>query len=403
MSRLRVGGPKTDTVTGVRDWDMIVVGAGPAGCAAAAAARQTNPDAKVLLLDRARFPRDKVCGDGIAGAALQVLQELDLDIEQLTAGHPRIHRLSLRSPGGAVAEGSTTEPSWVVPREIFDARLVDSVLSRGVELAQVRVRQLTDLGDRVDVDGRWMAKSVIVAAGSEPGLTTSPVERHRTAHFAIGLRGYARTTREDVQQLIMSDVGWPAYAWSFPIGDGWANVGYGEAMGRGPAPTRTSMLRHLRALLPDSHTDLERVRAHRLPLAMRRPMLGTGRILKVGDAAHLVNPLSGEGIYYAVASGRAAGQVALAEDSANRYHRAMAEPGGVRHRRHAALLTAALRRIPRLLEAGIGAAADDQRIFDDLVRLALEDGTLTGPMLRGVGRALVQRPRTHIDRPETNV
>ena len=87
---------------------------------------------------------------------------------------------------------------------------------------------------------------------------------------------------------------WPAYAWSFPLGDGRANVGYGELL-TGRAPTRAAMLDRMRELLPGLDPAPTRLRAHRLPLSPGRPAVADGRVLLAGDALSLINPLSGEG------------------------------------------------------------------------------------------------------------
>src|SRR3982751_6972713 len=97
-------------------WDVVVVGGGPAGAAAAAAARRADPAARVLVLDRADFPRDKVCGDGIAPEALDVLAGLGLDPAALTGGHASLPRLRLRSPGGATVERNMDRPARGGPR-----------------------------------------------------------------------------------------------------------------------------------------------------------------------------------------------------------------------------------------------------------------------------------------------
>ncbi len=367
-------------------WDVVVVGAGPAGCAAAAAALAARPEARVLLLDRAEFPRDKVCGDGIAAAALEHLSAVGVAADPLTAGFPKIRRLLLRSPAGVVADRLATEPSWVVPREVFDARLRDAVLALGVVAHRHRVRRIEETADGVTVDGHWQAGTVVVAAGADSGLAGTV---RRSSDLAIGIRGYARTGLTDAQALSMSASGWPAYAWSFPIGGGWANVGYGEMISPAQPVGRRELLRRLTELTPGLRSDPERVRAHRLPLAMRRGTWGRGRVLYVGDAAGQTNPLSGEGIYYAVRTGAAAGRAAMTTNPLAAYARAVAP--GDRHRRHAAQLTRAVRRAPGLLEAGIGAAARDQRAFDDLAALALADGTVTGRLALNVVTQLLSR------------
>ena len=108
--------------------------------------------------------------------------------------------------------------------------------------------------------------------------------------------------------------GWPAYGWSFPIGDGTANVGYGElrsALGAA-GPGKAHLHGSLSTLLPDQPAEAGSLRAHHLPLSTWRPRQPDGPVLLAGDAASLVNPLTGEGIYYAVLSGMLAGQAAVA-------------------------------------------------------------------------------------------
>src|ERR687889_294509 len=95
-------------------WDVVVVGGGPAGAAAALAARGAGRS--VLILDRADFPRDKVCGDGVAPEALDVLAGLGLDPAEVTEGNPGVPRLRLRSPGGTAVERAMHRPAHVVPR-----------------------------------------------------------------------------------------------------------------------------------------------------------------------------------------------------------------------------------------------------------------------------------------------
>src|SRR4051795_9541057 len=102
-------------------WDVVVVGGGPAGGATAAAARRASPTARVLILDRADFPRDKVCGDGIAPEALDVLAGLGIDPGALTDGYPAVPRLRLRSPGGAEVERAMHRPASVVPPAVVDS------------------------------------------------------------------------------------------------------------------------------------------------------------------------------------------------------------------------------------------------------------------------------------------
>src|SRR5215208_833925 len=147
-------------------WD-VVVGGGPAGAAAATAARRADPAARVLLLDRAGFPRDKVCGDGIAPEALDVLAGLGLDPRALTAGYPDVPRLRLRSPGGTTVERAMHRPASVVPRAVFDDRLLRASLGPGSEGRQHVVRRIAVRPEHAGIDGMVTAGVLVGADGAE--------------------------------------------------------------------------------------------------------------------------------------------------------------------------------------------------------------------------------------------
>ncbi len=357
--------------------DLIVVGAGPAGSAAAIAALRARPDAGVLLLDTADFPRDKVCGDGIAPHALDVLDGLGVDTGALVAGTRPVTRLHLRSPGGRHARRSTARPAHVVPRQDFDARLLDVARAAGATVARHRVRTVRVGRDDVVVDGVLRARVVIGADGAESTVRRQVgAGRPRRGTVALALRGYADAAEfpEGEQLLTMTRLHWPAYAWVFPIGDGRANVGYGELV-QDRVPTRAHLEQRLRALVPPGLVP-DTLRGHRLPLSNGRPALAHGPVLLAGDAASLINPLTGEGIFYAVLSGAAAGAAAMAADPACAYRRALADALGA-HFRQTDLL-ARLGRWPALLDLSVAAAARSQATFDTVVEIGLGAGRL-GP------------------------
>ncbi|MGW6443191.1 geranylgeranyl reductase family protein [Lentzea sp. NPDC055074] len=375
------------------EWDLVVVGAGPAGSTAALAALRVNPAARVLMLDAADFPRDKVCGDGVAPHALDVLAGLGVDVTALTAGTAAVHTLRLTSPRGVTVARGFARPASVVPRVLLDARLVQAARGAGAHLRRHRVRTLTPAGGGVDVDGVIHARTVIGADGAESivrrqcGAGTAPA-----GTTALALRGYtsAQPWPAGEQRLVMTTAHWPAYAWVFPVGDGSANVGYGELI-RAGAPTRADLTARLHELLPDCPPMT--LRGHRLPLSPGRPDVGQGRVLLAGDAASLINPLTGEGIYYAVLSGFLAGTAALTPEPAEEYRRSLRHRLG-RHLRHTDAL-ARLTRTPRLVDLATTAARGDQRAFDDLVEIGLGAGTI-GPsfalaMLRTGARSVLHR------------
>ena len=367
----------------------MVVGAGPAGAAAALEARRLRPDASVLLVDKAAFPRDKACGDGLGPHAVDELAALGA--AGVLDGYPPIRGLRLRSPSGMEVAGDPTRPNHVVPRSVLDARLVAAAEAAGAERLRSSVRRLEQHDGLVVVDGELAARVVIGADGANSTvrrLLGAPSNPDRA--LAIAVRGYAPAPAGRPEQLIACVAeGWPAYVWSFPTGTGVANVGYGLLRSRFHGD-RAELHQRLRDLLPEADPDPASLRAHHLPFSSWRPPPGRGRVLLAGDAASLVNPLSGEGIYYALASGRLAAQAALTapRDPAAAYRRLLARAFG-RHLRHASVLARAIH-APALAEAGLGAAAASPRLFDVLVELGLGQARITPRLLAALPGGLLR-------------
>jgi geranylgeranyl reductase family protein len=366
----------------VERWDVVVVGGGPAGAAAAMAAVETG--ARVLVLDRADFPRDKVCGDAVAPEAIDVLAGLGVDVAAVTDGYPPVPRLSLRSPGGATVERATARPSYVIPREVLDARLLAAALAAGAEFRRHVVRRVEPGPDGVVVDGAVEAGVLIGADGAESVVRRAlGLGSNAPSRLAVAIRGYAPATASGALLLATTAQRWPAYAWSFPIGDGRANVGYGELVSAGA--NRAQLVEGLHRLLPDTEPDT--LRAHRLPLSTGRPRQPDGRVLLAGDAAGLINPLTGEGIFYAVLSGSLAGRASVHGAGAGAQLRKSLSTRLGAHLRSTSAASQ-LSRWPRLMDAAFRAAAADQRIFDTVVDLGLADGRLTARTLAATARRL---------------
>ncbi len=371
-------------------WDVAVVGAGPAGAAAALAALRRRPDARVLLLDRHDFPRDKACGDGIAPHALDELARLG--VADVLADRVPIAHLRLTAPDGTVAARRVPRPNHVVPRELFDARLVEAAVRAGAVLERRTVRRLEQRPDRVVLDGEVEARVVVGADGANGvvrrrlGLGRQPAEA-----TAVAVRGYAPAPPgEPAQVIVLSPRDWPAYAWSFAAGDGSANVGFGmllPALRAKPRGGREELHEGLAELLPG--VQAERLVSHHLPLSSARPHQPRGRVLLAGDAMSLINPLTGEGIFYALLSGRLAGAAVFDGDPGASYGEALSTELG-RHLRHTTLLARATQRAG-VVDAGVGATARSARAFDALVELGLGRGLITAPLVTGLARELVRR------------
>ena len=162
-------------------YDVAIVGAGPAGSAAALRVLQLRPGARVVMLDAATFPRDKTCGDGIAAHVFDLLDALG--VRGLADSAPAVPRLRFRTATGRVAERACARPNRVIRREVFDAALVDAAVSRGALLRRHRVRTLEVRDDRVVLDSVVAARTVIGAGWGE--LRGAPTSRRTGGAAAV--------------------------------------------------------------------------------------------------------------------------------------------------------------------------------------------------------------------------
>lgn len=354
-------------------YDVLIVGAGPAGSAAALSALAARPGARVAIVDRAAFPRDKVCGDGLTPAAVCVLEQLE--VAEILTTRTQVRRWQVSGPGSHQFTASLARPAYVLPRRVLDAHLVAAAIARGVELIQARVTDINLDGAQVTVNGRWRAPSLVAADGANSVVRTHlGVPRHPARHTGVALRGYATVAPGEGLLDVRFVPGrlWPAYAWLFTAGDGRANVGVGTF----DATTRTSrdeLSGMLTDLFPD--VDLESVMGHRLPLSSGGAQLTIGPVLLAGDAAGLIDPLTGEGVHTALLSGLLAGAASVTdpETAPAVYHGMIGASLGrrLRHLRIAARTT----RQPRTLEAVVAAAAHHPHVARSATAFALDDDT----------------------------
>ena len=222
---------------------------------------------------------------------------------------------------------------------------------------------------------------------------------------ALAIRGYAPTPpdRRGTQVIRYGDRRQPAYAWAFDRGDGLSNVGYGELLpsdGDGDPPSRALLLDQLEQLLPGSVDAGEHWKGHHLPLSGWRWEQPDGRLLLTGDAAGLINPMTGEGIYYAIATGIAAGRSAVRAlrdggDAGALHRQAVRAPARPAPQAHLRRVPA--RRVPGDRRRRHPGGPPGPKVFDELVELGLGDGRISGRLVgglaTGLGRKAVSRVR----------
>ena len=341
----------------VRTVDVLVVGGGPAGSAAAITA--TRAGRSVLLVDKATFPRDKCCGDGLTTLALRLGEQLGLDPTPIGGWQPVedavIHSPSGRSVRFPLPSGEGRYAA-VVPRREYDAALLSLARTAGTEVTEgqaVTGIDVDDAGATVTVDGmgRIRAATVVAADGM-----WSPVRR------ILGLstdddRGQWHAFRQYVSNVgpAAADLHvWfeadllPGYAWSFPLPGGRANVGFGILRGGPVAVGATGQIWDelidrpaIRSVLGDHALPEGRRTAWPIPAKVDRAVLDHGPVLFVGDAAAATDALTGEGIGQALLTGILAGEAVLADgppaDVAEIYRRSVRRELVADHRMSMAL------------------------------------------------------------------
>jgi geranylgeranyl reductase family protein len=329
----------------VAEYDVVVVGGGPGGSSAAYFLARAG--AKVVQLEKKAFPRAKTCGDGLTPRTVAVMQEMGLESELKTyhkTGGIRIiatgKELELPFPRASTAP----DYALVRPRKDFDATLAARAQAAGAEM-QIRTEAVAPVMEGNRVTGvRWVRKEPAEGGGvvvADQGVHTAPfvvvadgasssfgralgITRRSDTPLGLAVRTYYESDRtndgflEAWLEVRKEDKMLPGYGWLFPVGDGTLNVGVGLL-----STTRRRQKINLNDLQRAFVDGLPRhygithegqvgpYKSGRLPLGWNVPKPYGPGFLAIGDAAGVINPLTGEGIAYALETGKlAAGMIA---------------------------------------------------------------------------------------------
>jgi geranylgeranyl reductase family protein len=297
----------------VERFDVAVIGAGPAG--STTAYRLARARARVLLVDKAAFPRDKPCGGGLT---MRAVRQLPFSVEPVV--EDRITRARCRLRYGPVIERESSQVLCLMTqRRRLDEFLVGQAVEAGAEFRD-GVRVSIESDTRIRVDGQPITVDAVVGADGANGITARTLGLGGSIVNGVALEGnlpYERLPQDAWRGMLVLELAVVpgGYGWIFPKGDH-VNVGVGGWGEEGPR-----LRQHLRLLCEHYGIELRHltdVRGHRLP--MRRPgtVLARGRALLVGDAAGVLDPVSGDGIYEALVTSRLAADHLLG-DKLNAY------------------------------------------------------------------------------------
>ncbi len=289
--------------------DVIIIGAGPAGAAAAVTARAAG--LHVALIDKARFPREKLCGGGVTGRCRGHLSDVfgsNLPDQLFT----KTRRMQITAGTRVLADIDDAPPLLMTMRADLDAALLSHALAAGADdfTGQRLLGVEPDSASVTFADGHSLRGRVLIGADGVNSMTARALFGRAydpaLVGFALEVEVPGAPGADPVATLDLTAARW-GYGWAFPKAHG-VTFGIGGVAGQNP-DLRKAFDGWLRARGLDPAAV--RIKGHHLPFGDPRPDAGRQAVLLAGDAAGLVDPVTGEGIGWAVRSGQLAAQAAV--------------------------------------------------------------------------------------------
>ena len=311
-----------------KSYDVIIVGAGPAG---ASCAMGLPKGLKYAVLDKASFPRDKICGDAIPGRALQVMESLSPELASNfnDFSEKQIIRVGRAvAPSGAALDLHFTRHGYCATRMSFDQFLFDEAKQRSdadfYESGDVRTIEENASGVKLTLkDGLELETKLVIACDGAQSVVAKQMANKKVdkKHYSGAVRAYMKNVKgvpEDTMTICFLKDYLPGYFWIFPLKNNHYNVGFGM-MSKDIAARKINLKKALKEICASEEMEsyfkeaafTGDVRGYNLPMGGKKSSISGKRYMLCGDAANLIDPATGEGIGNAMLSGRLAAEQAV--------------------------------------------------------------------------------------------
>jgi len=392
-----------------KKYDVLIVGAGPAGSNAAISYKKLNPSLRVGLIDKATFPRDKSCGDAIGPGVISALKRFNN--EHILENEPQVVSTTLYGPDNIgiqnyIPEVKNKEDSivYVIPRIDLDNRILNLAKDLDVDVTEglsfVSFEEDTNKNILVkfknkDEEFLFLTKLLVGADGANSRIRKQlNLKQNSDWHKAIAIRAYIDSPNYIEifnERTLMFEINVSAekgYAWAFPSKGNLLNIGIGVPVSifKKDKLNINQLLKDFIAQLESRGVVVENIRkqkSYMLPFASSRPKLKKNiNIALIGDASSMINPISGEGIFYGMEAGY------LLAKNTNELVRSEELSSGIlkyekefsnRFRKH--YLSCALARLilqsPFMTKRLLKVASKDQDTIDFVIELLFDEAYLT--------------------------
>ena len=322
----------------IKQFDVIIVGAGPAGSTCAIALQ--NSGLKVAMLDKDVFPRDKICGDAVSSVVKRILRQIDpaLETDLLNfAPKTSITQAKLYSPNFKSLSFSFSKVGHCIRRVDFDNWLFNHAIKKNniTVLQKVSVTKIITHEDYAEValnDGNILQAPIIVGCDGAHSIVAK-----KLANFKVDRKHYSGAVRQyysniaglegNALEVYFLDGYLPGYFWIFPHTNNQANVGFGM-LSETIANQKLDLKKSLHDIINNipevaarfkNAIALDDVKGFGLPLGSKKHNISGHRFMLCGDAASLIDPFSGEGIETAMESGKFAAEQIIKCNQVNNY------------------------------------------------------------------------------------